>query len=1380
MNDTNILTELSPTSASIVDQTDEILNDDKKRKLNTDIENTGDDLGFDFDDTKETYRTTVDAPKVKEDIVLEKKVDDKKRILSTDISESIVKSKEDIKNENFIISESLLLKDEETEFDFWRLHPAISENEDLPMVFQQEFADWYFNNTMELETGELRPVQSPLFELSVAQGGRNLVQGLLDFKSFVSPFYGGDSWWDGFGIGPGDFPDRIDPKGKEAMLLPNLQTPGGALDKSVQLVTEYFAPAGSLVKGSKLLSELISGSNDVAKFAGKFSRGEDIGAFAIGFGAVDMALVDPSMQNLAAMIKDNPKLEGPVSWFLDKLATDPDNPEWQNRFVRMIEGMGVGFTLEGALWFTKVLTTGVSRGTIAVVKPLDENLYNYMKTNMPDEITVAQQMWQTLREYNPKRFLEKFIYDTADDALAIRLIMKEVEGVLPSVATLRDARLLSEFQRLKKLPENKLVPDDMLRAQAEINVGMRGTGGTNAWMEYKLLKNAGRVIDNFFNQGTSSWRSLDATGKYVQDFGKLDINGKGFAKSISDHIKTKTQLDDFSHYLVAQRAIKLHQRGFKGKNILKNFDLKKLKQIVKNGDSNAAFQGALKDLQAYNSRLMDFAVDSGIISREAADKMLKANPIYVPFYRVSETVTPTGIKLQVKQGTVNNPLKNFTGSGGLIQNPYQSLLKNTAIIVEAALRNRANLTLADYLDKVLVKRKIQAEKQAKILGLKGTEKRKFINDYKNAWAEPFSAKDALQIAEIDKASLVKQLKEAGIKDIDEAMFDTVEGFVKLMHFSKKNIKTKNGQTLFMVMKDGEPKFYKVNDEMLQTAVDSFGYKSFEQQHIAMKGLNTYKRFVSAMITKDPSFAFYANPVRDSVGGSITSNTWNKIPILDTSVGVYKALSATFGKDKYNQDLFLDYINNGGGFGTIFTQNAEQYGYQLKKYFNEKANIPMGDVIVNHKGLVGVYNDAIVAFEHATRLREYEKAIRLGYSDREAAVMAREVSVDFSMKGASSFVNGFNQTVPFFNPAIQGAYKSFRTWFGEGRFTETFIKTNMYVGAPTATLWYLNHNNPDYLAYPDYIKRQAWFIPGGTRFDEDLGREVTRFIIVPKPFDLYGMYANSTEAVFQAAYDTLVASGTSELGASDIMTEFVKSMYHNMGHALPPVPLPPAANLSFALFGNVDTFTGANIIPSRLEQVPAEFQFTPWSSETMNALGDATNTSPILIEQVYKNIMPGLGEHFLSLGDYFVNVATDDKYNLNPNRKITLEDIPIFDRAYEDGIPQISQYELDMFDKMDDALGDYLSETQLAELLVADPERIENWLSQDANREKMVTRSVFYSYLLETSQINTQIRLATQDKNISRDTKYRRILKYQEQKKNLAKMYLNGLSKMQPK
>lgn len=856
----NALTDLSPVSESIVNQTDSILEDEKKDEN----ELTLDSFNLDLEDTPEqTERIPVDSPPVKEPVkVLDTDIETNQnelKLTDFNLTTKEEKSEDEINKEILDVQQSLILKDIETEYDDIRYHPAFDQASDLDALFQQEFFDWYLNQSTQLDKGELQPLQSPLMELSLAQSTRNLAQGLIDFSAFVSPFYGGDSWWNGFGKG----------RREGELELPSLNTPGGALDNSVQLVVEYFAPAGMAVKGTKLYSQLLSQSDEIAKFAGKYSRGEDIGAFAVGFGTVDMTLVDPSSANLAAMVKDNPKLEGPVSWFLDKLATDPDNPEWQNRFVRTIEGMGIGFSLEGALWFTKVLTNGVSKGTIAVVKPLDENLYKYMKTNMPEEITVAQSMWQTLREYNPKRWLQKFVYETADDALAIRLIQQEVDGGLPSVVNLRDKDLLAEFQRIKKTDPS--ISDDVARAQAEINLGKSGTAGTNAWMEFKLLKNAGRVIDNFFNQGTSTWRSLDATGKYVQDFGKLDINGKGFAKSISDHIKTKTQLDDFSHYLVAQRAIKLHQRGFKGNNILKSFDIKKLKQIVKNGDSNKAFQGALKDLQSYNNRLMQFAVDSGLISQKAANKMLKANPIYVPFYRVSETVTPQGIKLSVKQGTVNNPMKNFTGSGGLIQNPYQSLLKNTAIIVEAALRNRANLTLADYLDKVLVKRKIQAEKQAKILGLKGKEKRQFINDFKTVWAEPFSAKDAVKIANIDKASLIEQLKKAGVKDIDEAMFDTVDGFIKLMHFSKKNIKTKEGQTLFMVMRDGEPKFYKVNDPMLQTAVDSFGYKSFEQQHFAMSGLNTYKRFVSGMITKDPSFAFYANPIRDSVGGSITSN-----------------------------------------------------------------------------------------------------------------------------------------------------------------------------------------------------------------------------------------------------------------------------------------------------------------------------------------------------------------------------------------------------------------------------------------------------------------------------------------------------------------------------
>merc|ERR1712096_516391 len=113
------------------------------------------------------------------------------------------------------------------------------------------------------------------------------------------------------------------------------------------------------------------------------------------------------------------------------------------------------------------------------------------------------------------------------------------------------------------------------------------------------------------------------------------------------------------------------------------------------GDANPAFKGALKNLQSYNKRLMDFAVDSGLISREAADNMLKANPVYVPFFRVTQTmdIEKGIIKTQIKTSTRAKPYNLFTGGGGMIENPYQALLKNTAVIVEASMRNRANQTL---------------------------------------------------------------------------------------------------------------------------------------------------------------------------------------------------------------------------------------------------------------------------------------------------------------------------------------------------------------------------------------------------------------------------------------------------------------------------------------------------------------------------------------------------------------------------------------------------------------------------------------------------------------------------------------------------------------
>ena len=240
--------------------------------------------------------------------------------------------------------------------------------------------------------------------------------------------------------------------------------------------------------------------------------------------------------------------------------------------------------------------------------------------------------------------------------------------------------------------------------------------------------------------------------------------------------------------------------------------------MVKNGRKSKVFQSTLKDLQAYNNRLMDFAVDSGLINRQSADAMLKANPIYVPFFRITENITTEGVITSAKTGTRKAPFKGFEGGGGMILDPYQSLLKNTAVIVEAAMRNRANQTLSTYLDKVIVKRQAEALEIAIRLGYKGSDKRDFISKYALAWGEPVTKKEALGYIRISKEDLQTQLKKQKV-DVDIVGNKNVDEFIDILHFNQKNIRTTEGELIFVANFPDGPKYYKIRDEKLKHALE---------------------------------------------------------------------------------------------------------------------------------------------------------------------------------------------------------------------------------------------------------------------------------------------------------------------------------------------------------------------------------------------------------------------------------------------------------------------------------------------------------------------------------------------------------------------------------
>src|SRR5690606_9796083 len=97
-----------------------------------------------------------------------------------------------------------------------------------------------------------------------------------------------------------------------------------------------------------------------------------------------------------------------------------------------------------------------------------------------------------------------------------------------------------------------------------------------------------------------------------------------------------SRIEDFEAYLVAKRAIELHQRG-----INPGMKLEVVEAAVRELES-PEFQTAQRQLVEYQSNLIDHLIDAGVLNQETADAFRRLNQDYVPFYRYFGEETVTG------------------------------------------------------------------------------------------------------------------------------------------------------------------------------------------------------------------------------------------------------------------------------------------------------------------------------------------------------------------------------------------------------------------------------------------------------------------------------------------------------------------------------------------------------------------------------------------------------------------------------------------------------------------------------------------------------------------------------------------------------------------
>ncbi len=200
---------------------------------------------------------------------------------------------------------------------------------------------------------------------------------------------------------------------------------------------------------------------------------------------------------------------------------------------------------------------------------------------------------------------------------------------------------------------------------------------------YDATKKAGiklKPSEDIHNQIDRVLRAPTIAGQFAADNGIVDV------------IKNVDDADALDQYLIAKHAIGLDTEGVTtGRNLAKDEALVKA--------LGPKYQAEAKVVADYSKKLLDYSVDTGLVSRELADSLKKKYPDYVPFNRVfadGEEALPKGTGAGPASLSRQTAVQNIKGSTREIESPLRSLMAKTNDVFKQGEKNKAAQTLAGY------------------------------------------------------------------------------------------------------------------------------------------------------------------------------------------------------------------------------------------------------------------------------------------------------------------------------------------------------------------------------------------------------------------------------------------------------------------------------------------------------------------------------------------------------------------------------------------------------------------------------------------------------------------------------------------------------------
>jgi hypothetical protein len=477
--------------------------------------------------------------------------------------------------------------------------------------------------------------------------------------------------------------------------------------------------------------------------------------------------------------------------------------------------------------------------------------------------------------------------------------------------------------------------------------------------------------------------------------------------------------------------------------------------------------------------------------------------------------------------------------------------------------------------------------------------------------------------------------EAGMKNV--AAQRVVRDILRLNQGEFVPAAMARGSDIVTVKDQGQTKHYRVDDPLLVESLKGLNLPQLPFLEVLAAPANLLRN----LVTKEPSFIL-ANLIRDSMQAWVTTGT-NIIPIVDTFKQYGAALA---GRSKEAQALANAGLFAGYDFASDVKSSAREVEAELRKRTGtrttgERAMWPISKIW-------GALEKASEASDVATRAEIYKRTLAETGNEAEALYQAMEV-INFSRKGNSALIRVLTATIPFMNARIQGLDVLYRSGFGKSatqnkeRMQKAFITRGLTLMGLSWMYWVLASDTEEYETASQEERDNYWII-GSAR--------------IPIPFEIGTLFKVFPERILEYFM------------GEDTGKDLKDSIVRNLTSTLVINPIPQAFLPVLENIANYSVFTGQPIVGKGLEDVAPKYQVSAGTSMLAQKIGEATNYSPVKIDNLIRGYTGTLGTYAVMGLDAIMRGEGDPT-----KATMKLEQMPVFKRFYasDEGPGTINSY-----------------------------------------------------------------------------------------------------------